>query len=157
MVAFEGVEGLQLLGPWRGYKGAKCYVVSVVSSSLQPPWTIACQPPLSMGFSRQEYWNGLPFPSPGDLSNPRIELGYPALQAYSLPSEPPGKPSQLVLVVKNPPVTNETEEMRVQSLGGEDPLECELATHSHILAWRIAWTEEAGRLQSIGSHRVRHN
>ena len=45
-----------------------------------------------MGFSRQEYWSGLPCPSPGDLPNPGIELRSPALQADSLPSEPPGKP-----------------------------------------------------------------
>ena len=45
-----------------------------------------------MGFSKQEYWSGWPFPSPGDLSNPRIEPGSPALQADVLPSEPPGKP-----------------------------------------------------------------
>ena len=56
------------------------------------PWTVARQAPLSMGFSRQEYWSGLPFPSPGDLPNPRIKAGSPALQADSLPSEPPGKP-----------------------------------------------------------------
>ena len=55
-------------------------------------WTVARQAPLSMGFSRQEYWNGLPFPSPGDLPNPGIELGSPVLQADSLPSEPPGNP-----------------------------------------------------------------
>ena len=45
-----------------------------------------------MGFSKQEYWSGLPFPSPGDLPNPGIEPGSPALQADSLPSEPPGRP-----------------------------------------------------------------
>ena len=56
------------------------------------PWTIAYQPPLSVGFSRQEYWSGLPFPSPGDLPNPGTEPGSPALQADALPSEPPGKP-----------------------------------------------------------------
>ena len=47
-----------------------------------------------MGFSRQECWSGLPFPSPGDLPNPGIEPWSPALQADALPSEPPGKPSQ---------------------------------------------------------------
>ena len=47
-----------------------------------------------MGFSRQEYWSGLPFPSPGDLPNPGIEAGSPALQAEALPSEPPGKPKR---------------------------------------------------------------
>ena len=49
--------------------------------------------PLSMGFSRQEYWSGLPFPSPGDLPDPGMEPGSPALQADSLPSELPGKPT----------------------------------------------------------------
>ena len=55
------------------------------------PWTVAHQAPLSMGFSRQEYWSGLPFPSSGDLHNPGIEPRSPALQADALPSEPPGK------------------------------------------------------------------
>ena len=54
-------------------------------------WTVAHQAPLSMGFSRQEYWSGLPFPSPGDLPNPGIKPGSPTLQADALPSEPPGK------------------------------------------------------------------
>ena len=55
-------------------------------------WTIAHQAPLSMGFSRQEYWSGLPFASPGDIPNPGIEPRSPALQADALSSEPPGKP-----------------------------------------------------------------
>ena len=55
------------------------------------PWTAAYQAPPSMGFSRQEYWSGLPFPSPGDLPNPGIEPGSPALEADTLTSEPPGK------------------------------------------------------------------
>ena len=54
--------------------------------------TVAHQAPLSMGFSRQEYWSGLSFPSPGTLPNPEIEPGSLTLQAESLPSEPPGKP-----------------------------------------------------------------
>ena len=54
------------------------------------PWTVAYQAPLSVGFSRQEYWSELPFPSPGDLPNPGIEPGSPTLQADALPSEPPG-------------------------------------------------------------------
>ena len=58
------------------------------------PWTIACQVPLSMGFSRQEYWTGLPFPSPGDLPDAGIEHGSPALQANSLQSEPQGNPGR---------------------------------------------------------------
>ena len=55
------------------------------------PWTAAYQAPPPMGFSRQECWSGLPFPSPGDLPNPGIEPGSPAVQADTLPSEPPGK------------------------------------------------------------------
>ena len=55
------------------------------------PWTAAHQVPLSMEFSRQEYWTELPFPSPGELPNPPIEPGSPELQAHSLSSEPPGK------------------------------------------------------------------
>ena len=55
-------------------------------------WTVSHQAPLSVGFCRQEYWSGLPLPSPGGLSNPGIEPGSPALQADALPSEPPGKP-----------------------------------------------------------------
>ena len=56
-------------------------------------WTVAYQAPPSMGFSRQEYWSGLPFPSPGDLPDPGIEPGSPAFQADALTSEPPGKPT----------------------------------------------------------------
>ena len=55
------------------------------------PWTVAYQAPPSVGFSRQEYWSGLPFPSPGDLPNPGIEPRSPALLADALPSEPPGE------------------------------------------------------------------
>ena len=56
------------------------------------PWTVAHQAPLSMGFSRQGYWSGLPFPSPGDLPDPGIKPSSPAMQADALTSEPPGKP-----------------------------------------------------------------
>ena len=55
--------------------------------TLATPWTLACQAPLSMEFSRKGYWSGLPFPSPGDLPNPGMESRSPALQADSLPSE----------------------------------------------------------------------
>ena len=55
------------------------------------PWIVAYQAPQSMGFSRQEYWRGLPFPSPGDLPDPEIEPRSPTLQADTLTSEPPGK------------------------------------------------------------------
>ena len=56
------------------------------------PWTVAGQSPLSMEFSRQEYWSRLPFPFPGDLHDPGFEPGSPMLQADSLLSESPGKP-----------------------------------------------------------------
>ena len=60
--------------------------------NLETPWTSAHQAPLSVGFSRQEYWSGLPFPSPGDLPDPGIEPRSPTLQVDALTSEPPGKP-----------------------------------------------------------------
>ena len=61
--------------------------------TLATMWTVACQAPLSMGFSRQEYWSGLPFPSPGDLPKPGIKPGSPALHADSLLTKLWGKPS----------------------------------------------------------------
>ena len=57
-------------------------------------WTVAHQAPPSMGFSRQEYWSGLPFPSPENLPNPGIKPRYPTLQADTLTSEPRGKPKR---------------------------------------------------------------
>ena len=68
-----------------------CSVTSVMSNSATV-WTVAHQTPLSMRFSRQEYWSGLPFPPPGDLPNLGFKPVSPALQADSLPTEPPGKP-----------------------------------------------------------------
>ena len=68
------------------------------SSSLRPPWTVAHQAPPSVGFSRQDYWRGLPFPSPGDLPNPGMEPRSPALQADALRSEPPGFPILYIVV-----------------------------------------------------------
>ena len=61
--------------------------------TLATPWTIDCQAPLSIGFSRQEYWSGLPFPSPRDLPDPGVKPRFPALQADSLPTELQGKPN----------------------------------------------------------------
>ena len=64
---------------------------SVVPISLVTPWTVAHQGPLSMGFSRQEYWTGLPFLPPGDLPNPGIKLTSPALAGGFFTAEPLGK------------------------------------------------------------------
>ena len=74
-----------------------------MSDSFQPRWTVAYQAPPSMGFSKQEYWSGLPFPPPGDLPNSGIEPRSPALEADPLTSEPPGKPqtSKLSLIKKH--------------------------------------------------------
>ena len=79
-----------IVGRWRDTK----YVCSMLScvQLFAIPWTIAHQVPLSMGFSRQEYWSALPFPSPGDIPDPEIEPLSPTLQADSLLSELPGKP-----------------------------------------------------------------
>ena len=103
---------------------AKCCAWRVVCAesfqscpTLCNPCTADPQDPLSMGFSRQEYWRGLPFPPPGDLPNPGTELESPALQ-----------------------------ENGVLSLTWEESLEQAMAAHSSILAWRITWTEETGRL-----------
>ena len=61
------------------------------------------------------------------------------------------------LVVKNLPINVETQKTWVRSLGQEDPLEKEMSTHFSILAWKIPWTEEPGRLQSMGSQKVNHD
>ena len=75
----------------------KVEVKSLSRVRLFDPWTVAHQAPPSMGFSRQEYWSGLPFPSPGDLPNPGVEPRSPALQADALTSELPGKPRYILL------------------------------------------------------------
>ena len=76
-----------------------CGLVAKSCSTLATPWTATCQAPLSMGFSGQEYWSGLPFSSPGDLPDPGIEPGSPALQADSLPTELHEKPLSVVTEV----------------------------------------------------------
>ena len=85
-----GCNELQLLTMTEEMVVCTC-VLSLVQFSATL-WTIACQAPLPMGFPKQEYWSGLPFPSPGDLPDTGIEPGSPTLQADALPSEPLGKP-----------------------------------------------------------------
>ena len=95
------------------------------------PWTIAYQALLSMEFSKQEYWNGLPFPPPGDLPDPGIKPASPAVAGGFLPLNHLESPQLLLLLLKRLPAMQET---WAQSLGHEDPLEKEMATHSSILA-----------------------
>ena len=114
------------------------------------PWTVAHQVSLSMGFSRQEYWSGLPFPSPEDAPDPWVELWSPTLQADSLPFElqykrhwgfPGGSDGKAS-------ACNAGDQGLIPGSGRS--LEKEMATHSSTLAWKIPRTEEPGRLQSTG-------
>ena len=108
---------------------------------LVTPWTAAHQAPPSMGFFRQEYWSGVPFPSLEDLPDPGIKPGSPTLQAETLPSEPPGKPESV----------EANKEMRFGFKTDHSTYtEKAMAPHSSTLAWKIPWTEEPGRLQSMG-------
>ena len=110
-----------------------------MSNSFVTPWTAALQAPLSMGFSRQEHWSGLPHPPPGDLSNSGIKplsLMSPALaERFFITST----------------MSNFTFTFHFHAL------EKEMATHSGVLAWRIPGTVEPGGLPSMASHRVRNN
>ena len=81
-------EPLIIVNNYNWYDG----LVAKSCLTLVTPWTVACQAPLSMGFSRQEYWSGLLFPSPGDPPNLGIEPRSPVLQVDSLLIEPPGNP-----------------------------------------------------------------
>ena len=100
-------------------------------------WTAAHQASLSMGFSRQEYWSGLPCPPPRDIPNPGVEPASPVSHAVHADTLPLYGASLVVQMVKNPPAMWET---WVLSLGWEDPLEKGKATLSSIMAWKIPWT-----------------
>ena len=94
-----------------------------MSDFLLPPWTVAHQSPLFMGFSRQEYWSGLPCPPPGDHLNPGVESAspvVPALQKDSLPTEPPGKP--------------------IWTIGGCRPKQTWILTHTQICRCRYRYS-----------------
>ena len=108
-----------------------------------------------MGFSRQEYWNGLPFPSPGDLPSPGIEPRSPTLQAEALTSEPPGKP-QLIAVPDYKLTCPSTGWTQLASFClaffGLQHFGLEV-----VSTWKIPWTEEPGGLQYMGSLRVGHD
>ena len=121
---------------------------------LVTPQTVAHQGPLSIGFPRQEYWSGLPFPPPGDLSNPGVEPKSPASQTDSLPLSHQESPDVFYYRVeqfldfpggtsgKEPTCLFRRYKRWVRFLSREDPLKEGMATYSSILAWRIPWTEE---------------
>ena len=143
---------------------------------LAVPWTVACQAPQFMGFSRQEYWNGLPCPSPGDLSDPGIEplsLASPALAGGFFTTsttcgEGNGTPFQYSCL-ENPmdggawrAAVHGVAEGRTWLINFTftfhfHALEKEMATHSSVPAWRIPGTVEPGGLPSMGWHRVGHD
>ena len=113
-----------------------------------------------MGFSRQEYCSGLPFPSPGDLPDPGIEPRSPALQADALTSEPAGKP----IKKKKKSIFSSVFQCFLNSKVGSSyrkvdssHTEKAMAPHSSTLVWKIPWMEEPDGLQSMGSLRVRHD
>ena len=136
------------------------------------PWTVALQAPVTLGFSRQEYWNRLPFPTPRDLPDPGIEpSSFVSLHwnwGKDLSTQGPRcrlPPTSLLPCLQGTCAMyqalckhqdfpgsargKESACQRVQSLGWKK----EVASHSSILAWKIPWTEEPGRLQSTGSQR----
>ena len=89
----------------RAYDSSFCYCRCLLSLShvqlfSETPWIVAHQAPLSMGLPRKEYWSGLPFPSLGDLPDPRIEPTSPALAGGFFTIEPPGKPSFYYFPIK---------------------------------------------------------
>ena len=83
-----------------------CVCVLSCVQLLVTPWTIAHQAPLSMGFSRQEYWSGLPFPPPGDLPDPGIKPTSPTLAGGFFTTEPPGRPNNDIKLPKMWNMTN---------------------------------------------------
>ena len=104
---------------------------SVMSDSVQPLWTVPRQAPLSMEFSRQEYWSGLPFPSPGDLPDPGIKPQSLALHADSLLLEPPGKPKTV------------SRHCQKSAMGGKSHIHKNLASHFFSFILRDFQAKEA--------------
>ena len=162
---------------WSQYSSV--HVKLLQSCPTQQPWTIAHQFPLSLGFSRQEYWRGLPFPPPRGLPDPGIKRLSPvspalaggffticatweALNAVYLTLDrsfhlltvlslhlPKGS------VVKNPPANaGDTGDVGSIPRSGRSPRK-EVATHSHIPAWKIQWTEEPEGLHGIAESLTR--
>ena len=109
-------------------------------------WTVACQVPLSIGFSRQEYWSGLPCPSPGYLLNPGIKPRSPAFQVDSLPAELPGKSLNIIERKKESEVAQLCPTLC-------DPMDCKLPRSSvheifqtRVLEWvAISFSRESSQ------------
>ena len=131
---------------------------------LPPPWTVARQAPLSMGFSRQEHWSALPFPSPADLPDPGIEPERPALAGGFFTTEPPGKPCFFLRWVQIPKESCAPWPICAKVFLGHQPFLCQ-ATSAHppapstptpgekadrrkTVCWRL-W--RAGSLQGVGT------
>ena len=140
----------------RWYKQVKWVKLLSRVRLFATPWTVTYHASLSVGFSRQEYWSGLLFPSPGDLPNPGIEPGSPALQADTLPSEPPGKtisgfPSKGFpggSMVKNLPA-------KARDAGDAASIQdCEDSLEEEMTPVFLLRKEEPGGLWSIASQRV---
>ena len=99
----DGSPTLQAIPSWNFHHSC-CCLAAKSCPTLFTPWTVARQAPLSMGFSRQEYWSGLPFPSPGGQPDPGNKSRFPAWQADSLPlSHPGGPPSSLAAMKSHSP------------------------------------------------------
>ena len=164
----------------------KCCAVFILKlcPTLATLWTVAHQAPLSMRFSRQEYWSGLSFSPPGDLPHSRIKPKPPALAGGFFTTELPGKSQRKVEQSKNdwyvhpticktnnqqgPTVWASLVAQRVKHLpaireswawsrGPEDPLEKEMATHPSTLAWKYSMDGGPCWLQPMGSQRVAHD
>ena len=144
------------------YTPCACVAWLCSAQFFETSWTAAHQAPLSMGFSRQEHCSRLAFPLAGDFPdpgwNPALNPVFPALQILYHWA------TYGILINTLPCFSGGADDKeptwqcrRPWSLGQEDPPEKGLATHSSILAWKIPWTEEPGRLQPIESQKVRHN
>ena len=118
-----------------------------MSASSATPWTVTCQIPLSMGFPRQEYWSGWPFPSPGDLPYPGIKFVSLALAGGFFTTEPPGKPLVSFSVVVGQPCPNLCDPMgcslpgfSVHGILQARILECLAISFSRRPSWPRDWT-----------------